>query len=84
MRRTALHWACQAGNVHIVELLVDHGADTKVLTCLKALALVKAMAMKSCIQGAFLMPIPLPCRSGVPKTSWISCTRSACLNKLRS
>lgn len=30
MRRTALHWACQGGFVRIVELLIDHGADTKV------------------------------------------------------
>ena len=39
MRRTALHWACQSGNVQIVELLVEHGADTKVraaLICFKA------------------------------------------------
>lgn len=30
MRRTALHWACQGGHVRIVELLVDHGANTEV------------------------------------------------------
>ena len=30
MRRTALHWACQGGHVRIVELLLEHGADTKV------------------------------------------------------
>lgn len=30
MRRTALHWACQGGHVHMVELLMEYGADTKV------------------------------------------------------
>ena len=30
MRRTALHWACQGGHVHMVELLMEFGADTKV------------------------------------------------------
>lgn len=30
MRRTALHWACQMGHARVVELLVEHGANTKV------------------------------------------------------
>jgi len=30
MRRTALHWACVNGEVKIVEILVDAGADPKV------------------------------------------------------
>ena len=29
--RTALHWACEAGHVEIVELLVSQGADTRKL-----------------------------------------------------
>jgi hypothetical protein len=31
MRRTALHWACQRGDVRSVEALVSAGADTKVI-----------------------------------------------------
>jgi Ankyrin repeat len=30
MRRTALHWACQRGDVKCVEALVAAGADTTV------------------------------------------------------
>ena len=35
MRRTALHWACLQGHVHIVETLIAHGADTKVCACFR-------------------------------------------------
>ena len=77
MRRTALHWACQAGNVRIVELLVDHGADTKVPPAVTPRSSVGLCNYRPRTREAFLM-LGLPCRSGVPRRSWISCTRSAC------
>ncbi len=30
MRRTALHWSCQTGDIRSVEVLVDAGANTTV------------------------------------------------------